>query len=250
MKWLAGCALALCCFLLSAAAHPDASLVAQLAKDHVDITTHFTGEDILIFGALPRAGDVVIKVVSPSQDVAISRKVKMGPVWLDSGKVVLKDTPGLMYLLSARPIEQLLPPQEIERHGLDLKEGLSRGVLAGTGESVPGWQDAFLRLKAEKGYYQRLSDAVTIVNNRLFFTRLTLPAKLPIGQYKLDIYLIEDGHVVSKQSSQLDVRQVRLEYWASNIAHKFPWIYGVAFTLVVMLIGLALGIVLRRNQDD
>lgn len=250
MRWLTHGALALCCFLSSLTVYAEPPLVAQLAKDHVDITTHFTGEDILVFGALPHGGNVVIKVVSPTQDVAISRKVKVGPVWLDSGKVVLKDTPGLLYLLSARPIEQILPPAEIARHGLELKEGLSRGVLAGGGSDVPGWEDAFLRLKAEKGYYRRLSDAVTIVNDRLFFSRLTLPAKLPIGQYKLDIYLIKGGHVINKQSSQLDVRQVRLEYWASSIAHQYPWVFGVAFTLAVMLIGLGLGIVLRRGQDD
>jgi len=226
------------------------TLISQLEHEQVDITTRFIGKQVLLFGSMSSPGDVIIKVISPKQDVAISRRVKIGPVWLDSGKVVVKDTPGLMYLLSSKPIAQLLPTREIDRYGLSLKDGLAQGVPMVTGGAVPGWEDAFLRLKREKGSYREVSDAVTVAHDRLFFTHLSLPAKLPIGMYKLDIYQVNHGHVVSQQTSGLDVRQVDLELWVSEIARKHPWLFGLVFTISAMLIGLGLGVLLRRNNDD
>ncbi|MBZ0092508.1 MAG: TIGR02186 family protein, partial [Sulfuricellaceae bacterium] len=62
--------------------------------------------------------------------------------------------------------------------------------------------------------------------------------------------LVRDGKVVSHRSSQLDVRQVSLELWVSNVAYRHPWTYGVSFTLLAILIGLGLGMWLRRDKDD
>ena len=243
-------ALLACCWAAAPAAAEDNSLIAQLATDHVDITMHFTGEDILFFGALNRPGDVVIKVTSPAQTVAMSRKLKVGPVWLSNGKLTLEGTPGLMYLLSSKPLREILPGDEAARYGLSLQAGYAQGKITETTPGFPDVNDAFLRLKQEKAYYQQVDNSVTLISNRLFFTRLTLPAKLPLGAYQVEVYLVRDGKVVSHRSSQLDVRQVSLELWVSNVAYRHPWTYGVSFTLLAILIGLGLGMWLRRDKDD
>lgn len=227
----------------------DDALVADMATDHVNITSQFTGEDILIFGAVSRPGDVIIKVLSPSQDVAISRKIKVGPVWLDSGHILVRGTPGLMYLLSSRPVSELLSKAQADRYGLRLDDALADARVEGSDEGMEDWRQAFLRLKLEKGYYVQADHAVKLENNRLFVTNLDLPAKLPLGTYQLEIYLLRDGKVVSHQSRPLEVRQVRLERWVSDIAHRHAWTFGVAFTVLALLLGLGLGIVLRRERD-
>lgn len=238
------------CVWFTSATAADDGLIAQLATDHVDITTHFTGEHILFFGALTRPGDVVIKIASPAQTVAMSRKVKTGPVWLSNGKLTLEGTPGLMYLLSSKPLRDILPEAEAARYGLSLQAGFEQGKITEATPGFPNVNEAFLRLKQEKSYYQQVDNSVTLISNRLFFTRLALPAKLPLGSYQIEVYLVRDGKVVSHRSSQLDVRQVSAELWVSNIAYRYPWVYGVAFTLLAILIGLSLGMWLRRDKDD
>ncbi|MES2408602.1 MAG: TIGR02186 family protein [Pseudomonadota bacterium] len=225
------------------------NLITQLDSDHVDITAHFTGEQILVFGAIANKGDVIIKVTSPAQDVAMSQKVRSGPIWLDSGHISVKNTPGIMYLLSSHPINQIVAPQALTKYGLNLQSGLSSSVLEGSTQGMEDWQTAFLRLKQSKKYYKEFDNAVTVVGDRLFFAKLTLPAKLPLGEYALDTYLVRDGKVTAHQSSKLEVRQVQSELWVSNFAHQNPWLYGVSFTLLAIFIGLALGILLRRNSN-
>jgi len=227
-------------------------LITQLASDHVDITAHFTGEEILVFGAIANKGDVIIKVTSPAQSVAMSQKVRSGPIWLDSGNITVKNTPGIMYLLSSRPISQIVAPQELEKYGLSLASGLEGSMVEGSTQGMEAWREAFLRLKQSKLYYKEFDNAVSVVGDRLFFAKLTLPAKLPLGEYVLDTYLVRDGKVSAHQLSKLEVRQVQSELWVSNFAHQNPWLYGVSFTLLAIIIGLALGILLRRtsSQDD
>lgn len=226
----------------------DNALITQLERDHVDITTHFSGDQIIFFGALSRPGDVVIKVVSPVQDVALSEKAHVGPVWLDGGRVVIRNAPGLFYLASTKPIAQLLPAAERERYGLSLRHAVRLGKPEGA--AIPDWERAFMRLKKVKEYYKEQADGVTLVKDKLFFTRLQLPAKLPEGVYELHAYLVKDGKVVAEQMSALNVRQVSLERWVSLVAHVQPWIYGLAFTLFCMALGLGLSMLLRRDKDD
>jgi uncharacterized protein (TIGR02186 family) len=236
-------------YLLPFAASADDGLVAEMATDHVNITSQFTGEDILIFGAVSRPGDVIIKVQSPAQDVVLSRKVKFGPIWLDSGKLVVRGTPGLVYLLTSKPVAELLSPADADRYGLRLEDALAGARLEGQEKGMTDWRQAFLRLKRRKNYYLQADHAVKLESKRLFVTSLDLPAKLPLGIYNLDIYLVRNGKVVSHETHQIDVRQVRLERWVSNVAHSHAWLFGGAFTLLALLVGLGLGIVLRRDRD-
>jgi uncharacterized protein (TIGR02186 family) len=236
-------------FALSAtAAFAEGGLITQLETDHVDITTHFTGEQILFFGAMSGPGDVIVKVVSPAQDVAVSQKKQVGPVWLDGGRVVVHDMPGLCYLASTKPISQILGAEDQERYGLRLEHGLPQART--DGETLPGWERAFVRLKEGKRYYHELPSGVTLVKERLFFTKLDLPPKLPEGKYQLEAFLVRNGKIVAQQTSDLTVQEVSLERWVSNAAHGYPWVYGASFTAICMVLGLGLGMLLRRNKDD
>jgi uncharacterized protein (TIGR02186 family) len=230
-------------------ARAEEALVTRLEADHVDITSQFAGQELLLFGSVSRGCDLIIKVVSPEQQVALSRKVKIGPVWLDSGHMTVQSTPGLMYLLSSRPVDRLLGPVERARYGLRLDDALGGARVSGVQKTGMGdWQSAFLRLKREKGYYTEDGRAVTVDKGRLFFASITLPPKLPLGEYRLEIYSVRNGEVVRHETDRLEVREVRLEHWVDSIAHGYPWAFGSVFTAGVMVLGLGLGIVLRRKR--
>jgi len=232
----------------SATAWAQDGLITQLEKHNIDITLHFTGQQILFFGALSSPGDVVIKIVSPRQKAAMSRKAHVGPLWLDGGRMVIADTPGLYYIASTKPVAQLLDEDERAKYGLTLESAL--GAAQTQGVAMDDWQQPFLRLKQAKHYYHVLDNGVSLVKDTLFFTRVEMPAKLPEGQYDIEAYLVKNHKIVAKQTSTLNVQEVSTERWVTNTAHQHPWFYGSGFTLLCMSIGLTLGMVLRRNKDD
>lgn len=248
--------IALCCAVCASlgtagsAAAAQNELVTQLAQSHVDITARFTGERVLIFGAVSHPGDVVIKVASPDETVAITRKAQYGPFWLTAGKFTVEDAPGLLYMLSTRPVGELLDSARRDRYGLSLRHNLQGARAKGLPAGMDNWQDAFLQLKANDGYYLKDGQAVKMVGDRLFSASVALPAKLPLGEYQLTIYLVREGKVVAQQTRKLDVREVQMERWISDVAFQHSWLFGTLFVLLAMVIGLVLGIVLRRGGDD
>lgn len=231
-------------------ARADNALVTQLGTDHVDITSRFTGEHILIFGATSGAGDVIIKVQSPTQGVALSRKVSVGPFWLDSGSLTVKGSPGLVYLLSSRPTKDLLDRKTRDRLGLRFQDALVGVHVPTDDQGMSDWREAFVRLKQTDGYYLEADHAVQLTGNRLFSATLALPANIPLGEYKLNIFLVRNGKVVSHDTHTLNVQQVQLEHWVAATAHNHPWTFGVSFVVLAMALGLGLGMALRRDSDD
>ncbi len=224
-------------------------LVTRLEAGHVDISIQFKGEKLLLFGALPDGGNVIVKVVSPVQEVVLNRKVKRGFVWLDGGRMVVKSTPGLLYLLSSRPVGELLNAEEQARYRLRLGDALDQAGAVSGPAGMEGWRTAFLRLKRREGYYMQDEAAVTVEDDRLFYTSLSLPAKSPLGQYDLSIFLVRGGMVVARDHESLEVREVSVERWVSRLARERGWVFGGTITLGAVALGLALGIALRRKRE-
>lgn len=244
--------ISLACLLASqGAAAAVHSLLTGLQTEHVDVTMTFTGSDTLIYGALSKPGDVIIKVSSPDVSVDMSHKKAIGPFWLDSGKITVLHTPGLYYLMSSRPIDKILSTQEQQKYGLHLKDALKQAKVDMAAASTMGdWQKAFINLKQTSGLFRQLPDAVKLVERRLFSATIELPANIPLGTYHLDIYLVQNGHVISHQTRNLEVDQVQLEHWVANAVNNHSWLFGIAFTIFALLLGLTLGMALRRGSDS
>jgi uncharacterized protein (TIGR02186 family) len=224
-------------------------LVTHLDVDRVEVTTRFQGQRILLFGAVPAGSDVIIKMVSPAQDVALSRKSRFGPVWLEAGHMTVIGTPELVYLVSSRPLDQLFSARDRDTLGLTLQSALSSALTTGDASLTRDWQPAFLRLKQKNRRYLVSGNAVDLEDDRLFYAHMDLPADSPLGRYRLSIYLVRDGRVVRRQEEYLEVQEVSLEEWISRVVHEYPWLFGSLFTLGMMLLGLALGVVLRPARE-
>jgi uncharacterized protein (TIGR02186 family) len=229
------------------AAAADHSLVTGLESEHVDVTINFTGKDTLIFGALAKPGDVIIKVRSPAMNVDLSRKRSVGPFWLDGGKLTVRKTPGLYYLLSSRPLDKIVSPAIEQKYGLHLLDALKQAQIDRAAAADMGdWKSAFITLKKEAGLFRKLPDAVKLVEKRLFVATIQLPANIPLGTYHLDIYLVQHGHIISHKTRLLDVNQVQLEHWVANAVDLHSWLFGFSFTVFALILGLTLGMALRR----
>lgn len=224
-------------------------LVSRLGVDHVDVSTRYQGQSILVYGAVPPGTDVVVKLVSPEQEVDLARKVQLGPLWLEDGHLDVTGMPGLVYLLSTRPLEQLLDRPNRTALGLTLDSILASARIAGERDGdhspLPDWQAAILRLKRLHRSYREDGQGIALDNGRLFHARLDLPAESPLGLYRVLVYLVRDHQVVLQQQQTLEVREVRLEQWLSRVAHNHPWTFGALLTLTLLLLGLALGMVQR-----
>lgn len=244
-RWLGLMLLAFSGALSQPAAAADDHLVTHLDVDHVDVTTRFQGQRILLFGAAPQDTDVIIKMVSPTQQVELSRKLRLGPVWLEGGHLSVTGAPELVYLISSRPLEQLFSAAQRDTLALTLESALKNTLITGDTSLMSDWQPAFLRLKQRNRHYVETGDAVQLDKGRLFYAHIDLPAESPLGRYRLSVYLVRNGKVVRRQEQYLEVQEVSVEEWVSRVVQEYPWSFGALFTFGVMALGLLLGVVLR-----
>ncbi|MEJ2590315.1 MAG: TIGR02186 family protein [Candidatus Thiodiazotropha sp.] len=240
--------------ILCAAATPTLAatsehLVTQLDVDRVEVTTRYQGQRILLFGAVPVGSQVIVKMVSPVQEVELSHKTRIGPLWLQGGHLTVFGAPDLVYLVSSSPLDRLFDFGQRETLGLTLQSALKNAVTRGDAALESDWQQAFLHLKQTHRRYLEDGQAVELKDDRLFYAHMDLPADSPLGRYRLSIYLVRNGKVVRRQEATLEVQEVSLESWVSRMVHDHPWLFGVFFTLGVMLLGFVLGVVLRPPRE-
>lgn len=234
-----------CAALLCGGAHAAGGLTAELSRAHVEITSNFTGKKILVYGVRSHPGTVIVKLVSPPEEVNLSRKIRVGPFWVNGAKVAVHGAPAIAYLLSSSPLKGALSAAERTRHALTLAAVLKDASAQAPPGALPHWRAALLSLKRREGYYRVDDHAVDLVNRHLFRAVFDLPADVPVGNYHIEVYLARAGRVVARDELRLAVLQPSFERRLAHVAHVRAWAFGTGVTLLALVFGLGLSIGLR-----
>jgi len=244
-----GWALAILCCAWLAGARADSGLLSDLQSSHVKITTGFTGQHVFVFGSTTTPGDIVIRVTSPDETEVLSRKGRVGPFWLKRGKLSIGHVPGLVYLLSNRPLNEIADRATLTRYGLTFQATLATAQVGGApANGFEDWQAAFERLKRGQRLFRKIERGVRLEGGRLFSADFPLPAKLPVGLYRLDVYAFRNGVLSARHEGTLRVDEVGVERWLSWVTQQHAWAFGMLFTLLSVALGVSLSMVLRRGR--
>ena len=225
----------------------DEPLVVAPEVSQVNITTDFVGTDLEAVGAMDGPGDLIIKVMGPQQEATLSRETKLGPFWVGGDSVKIEGTPSLLFLYATAPVASLLPPAEQEKYGLILEGVPVRIAPELQAHAADDWRRAFFRVKERQGYYHEDDRAIRVFGNRLFIANMRLPGDLQVGTYTVETLLVKSGKVVGHTVGDFRVRLSGIERRVWNVAHDYPWAYGVLFTLAAMVLGFVLNAIPFRR---
>ncbi len=78
---------------------------------------------------------------------------------------------------------------------------------------------------------------MTLDEQTLFRTSITLPANLTEGDYATRILLTRGGRVVSEFETVIDVRKVGLERWLYSLSRQQPFWYGIMSLAIAIAAG-------------
>ncbi len=239
-------------------AHAE-KLVSSLSNHRVQITSSFTGEDLVIFGAIePDPGgtlrnatyDIVVTVVGPRETMVTRRKERVLGLWVNAESRVFVDPPAYLAVLATRPVADIAHAEVLQREqvGLDyipLRQRL--GPLTVEVAANDPFRAAFLRQKKAQSLYYELSHAVTFLTPTLYRATIPLPANVPVGGYAVDVKLFAQGGVVGGDSSALEVLKAGVEQFVADAARYRGLLYGVVTTLMALLTGWFASVVFRRD---
>jgi uncharacterized protein (TIGR02186 family) len=221
------------------------ALIADLSSREIAITTGFAGTELLLFGTVDGAGDIVVVVRGPKRREIVRRKHRVAGIWVTGRSVAFDDVPAFYFLASTRPLNDIaaaavFAPKRIGANNLRIVP-VSR---ADVGRA--GFRRALLRNKARNGLYGENQGAVKVKGGRLFRTRVFFPSNVPTGNYAAEVYLLRDGVIVGGQSTPLVVRKVGLEADIFQFAHQHSALYGIIAIVIALGAGWLAGVVFRK----
>ena len=227
----------------------EENLVSGVSQDLIQITSNYTGSDIVVFGAVERqekaAGrDIVVVVRGPDTGLTVRRRDRVAGIWINHDAASLNGMPAYYYLASSRPLAQIAPQAALARYGIGVANLQPDTVHAH--HEVEPFRQAALRLMGDQGLYREAPLGVEFLSETLFRAHVPVPAGVTRGQYDVEVFLLRGGNVVSAQSTPLFIDQTGLERRLYNWAHDQPFGYGLATVVMALVMGWLSSVIFRR----
>jgi len=246
--------------LLGAPAQAE-ELITSLSEHLVSINSSFTGSEILVFGALGEISedpslspfetyDIAIVVRGPPAAVITRNKQRTAGVWVNRRSVQFGDVPGFYAVATTGPLREIAGEMVLLRHQIGtefLRFPLERAPGSDDPVTADDYRRAILRSRAAGNLFRDEIDKVSFLSERLFRWTVKLPANVPTGNYKVEVYLLRGGQVASAQTSPLFVQKIGIERGIFHFAYAYPLVYGLAAVLMALAAGWAANAALRRD---
>lgn len=231
-------------------------LVPDVSQRNIEIAYSFTGAELLLFGAILYPGgrvpdavrptDIVVVVKGPVQSILVREKEKVAGIWVNAARLRYRSAPSFYAIASSKPIGDIVDGRSRAIYEL----GLGSLQLSPASSAPPEEQDRFARglvdLKRRSGLYYEAPGAVEITGGVLYRARLTIPARVPVGRFTAETFLIRNGRVLAAATREIDIRKSGFERFVARAADKSSLAYGLVAVALAVVFGLSAGWVARR----
>ncbi|CAN5819810.1 TIGR02186 family protein [soil metagenome] len=231
-------------------------LVPDVSQRNIEIAYSFTGAELLLFGAILYPGgrlpdddkptDIVVVVKGPVQSILMREREKMAGIWVNAARLRYRSAPSFYAIASSRPITQLVDGRTQAIYEL----GLNSLQLSPASSAPTAVQDRFARglvdLKRRSGLYYEAPGAVEITDGVLYRARVSIPARVPVGRFTAETFLIRDGRVLAAATRDIDIRKSGFERFVARSADRWSFAYGLTAVALSILFGWSAGWIARR----
>lgn len=239
--------------LLLGAAQPK--LVPDVSQRNIEIRYSFAGAELLLFGAIlypggrpPRGGaDIAVVVKGPVQPIVVREKQKVAGIWMNVESGRFRSAPSYYAVASSRPLPKLVD----ERIAAIYELGLGNIQLSpGTGNAPDvqrRFEAGFVDLMTRNQLYFEEPRGVEITDQVLYRARLEIPARVPVGDYTAETFLIQDGRVIAGAVRTIRIEKLGFERFVAMAAERWSLLYGIVSVAMALLIGWAGSAAFRRR---
>jgi uncharacterized protein (TIGR02186 family) len=239
--------------LLLGASKPK--LVPDVSQSRIEIRYSFTGAELLLFGAIvypggrPPSGGAHIAVVvkGPVQPLVVREKQKVAGVWMNVESARFRSAPAFYAVASSRPLTDLVEDRTAAIYEL----GLQNLHLSPSSGAAPDVQRRFeaglVDMMQRHQLYFEDSNGVQITDGVLYRARVNIPARVPVGDYTAETFLIQDKRVIAGAVREIRIEKLGFERFVANAADKWSLTYGIAAVALSLLFGWGASTVFRRG---
>jgi len=240
--------------LLIAADEPV--LVPEVSQRQVEIQYSFTGADLLLFGAIVYPGgrvpdgrtDIAVVLKGPPQSVLVREKQKLaGMIWANADSTRFRSAPTFYAIASSRPLSDLVDERTAAIYELGLPNIHLSPASGADPEEQRRFQAGLVDLRQRTGLYDSRPSTVEIRQGVLYSARLAIPARVPVGRYTAETFLIRDGKVIAAATRDIEIRKSGFERFVATAAQHWPFAYGLIAVILSVGFGWAASLFAKRR---
>ena len=230
-------------------------LVPDVSSRTIEIKYSFTGEDLLLFGAIIYPGgrqpneraDIIVVIKGPTNAIRLREKQRIAGVWVNADAMRFGTVPGYYAVATSRPIADVMDARTAAIYELGL-DNLSMSP-AGFSEAkkLARFEAGLIDLYRRAGLFYENPAAVEITEGVLYRARIPVPARVPVGTYRAETYLISKGRVLAVASRDVQIRKAGFERFVALAAQRHGFLYGLAAVALSLLLGYAASALFRRR---
>ncbi len=230
-------------------------LVPDVSQRTVEIRYSFAGAELLLFGAilypggrLPEPGtEVAVVLKGPLEGIVLREKQKVAGIWMNVEQVRFRSVPGFYAVASSRPLNRLVDERTaaIYELGLDNLQ-LSPGGGA-SADVMRRFERGLIDLRRRHQLYAEYPRGVEISEGVLYRARIAIPARVPVGTYTAETFLIRDGRVIAGAVREIRIEKLGFERFVADAAEEWSLAYGIVAVALSLLLGWAASAVFQRR---
>jgi uncharacterized protein (TIGR02186 family) len=230
-------------------------LVPDVSQREIEIRYSFTGVELLLFGAIIYPDgrtpddpvDIAVVIKGPVEPITVREKQKIAGIWMNADSERFRSAPSYYAVASSRPLANLIDERTaaIYELGLDYLQ-LSPG--AGKSPEVrQRFESGLIDLRQRTGLFLEDPDGVEITEGVLYRARIAVPARVPVGDYTAETFLIQDGRVIAAAVREIKIEKLGFERFVAIAAEEWSLAYGLFAVAVSLLLGWGASALFRRK---
>jgi uncharacterized protein (TIGR02186 family) len=229
-------------------------LVPDVSQRDIQIVYSFTGAELLLFGAIvypggrtpDRPADIAVVVKGPVEPIRVREKQKVAGIWVNADSASFRSAPSFYAVASSRPIDQLVDERTAAIYELGIRNLQLSPADADTPDQANRFENGLVDLRQRNDLYDEQPGAVRITDGVLYRARIRIPARVPVGTYTAETFLIQDGRVIAAAVRDINIRKSGFEQYVATAAEDHGFIYGILAVALSVGLGWAAGALFRR----
>lgn len=222
----------------------------KITPPTVEMGTFYGGAKMHVAG-IADAGSKVIVVVRGSSAAEVFNKVgRVGPIWVNTGKVTISAAPSLLLIFSSEPVNTCLNSAAIDQYQLDLGSLRKHMQIETKAPDRDRVADDFLALKAHQGNYRINSASVQLgaldQGGLPYSLDFEMPRSATPGEYQVSVLECRNGEVANKSDVDLGVVEVGFPALVARLARERASLYGIISVMIAMAAGFGIDFIASR----
>ena len=224
------------------------NLVTDLSESTVEISSTFSGADILLFGAYDgqKNDDIIVVVSGQKGNIKVDKKEKKFGIWMITESIKFLNIPKYYYIASNRKIEEITYKTEIKKRKLNFDSFEVKNNKIDYKILDKKWYEALKRNMKKEQFWKIEENSIKLNKNTLFRKTLSLPSNVSTGMYNVKILHYRKGNLISQEESKIKIDKTGISANIYNIAQNFSAIYGIIAVIVALFFGWFTNFIFRR----